>query len=771
MSFKRQSRRSNTSQNLLENKLDSLAKATEKVPLNGDLSLEPYLKGSTRNESKQTKGNYQAEQEYNGYNNPNFLKMGNQFYNTEGKARFRVREELNNSSPNKKPHQGQGQPLVDEETIELRRKTYQFFKPSPDNYSLDKNFSSQFKTQPRRVEEHARENDGITEYTKEEMAGFKTVFNTFDKTNKGEVSLTDLGSIFQSFGRNPDELPIILREFGLNNLHGKGKIKFNLFVKIMQRLETEIDKTHDDIDQDLSIQSKTFHQRPHNDLSSTDYEHDIYASHYTSGDYGQDEPIHPEYEVFEQTQKHFKNNDIEEIYTPEPEPELQEQAHKDFESEEKPLEGNIKFYHEIPTQNVKPRLRSKSVAEGVSWKSSYQPPRSPTEKERKLYGTMLPKTGVYFLPDLRVIDQIKTLTNYKKQYLKEGKLMEAKKSKKKISELRSKEMIKQLTNMCISHEKEVKEVKKAQKKQFEHFQGNLPLILIESWDSFMEDYEQSAQESIGNAQKDQKKEVKELEDIMNNNPTFKVTLSQDLILLRNKINKLISLGKYEEANHLREKAEEQEKIEYTKAAIESDLDVDKNKVKLNFTHQKTIRAMLLRIERDRREQDKHRKEDTQRLVQRNKNLLKSISTRQAQEKRKTKQFLSWALGDISKFKNHKSTIEDSHISRVVAPRDRESRAISQARICGISTIKSKFNTLMKNRNSLPLVRHNRASKSEAKVPIKRKLKSTIIGNFKRSIKHKAVGRHPRRHYQNLSSNNAYGMFERTGPFEEYSSFL
>lgn len=63
--------------------------------------------------------------------------------------------------------------------------------------------------------------------------------------------------------------------------------------------------------------------------------------------------------------------------------------------------------------------------------------------------------------------------------------------------------------------------------------------------------------------------------------------------------------------------------------------------------------MLRRIERDRREQTKHRQDDTQRLIQRNKNLLKDIFNRQIQEKRKTKQFLTWALSDIHTFNNVK----------------------------------------------------------------------------------------------------------------------
>lgn len=169
----------------------------------------------------------------------------------------------------------------------------------------------------------------------------------------------------------------------------------------------------------------------------------------------------------------------------------------------------------------------------------------------------------------------------------------------------------------------------------------------------MMEYEQAAQKSIKKIQRQQDKDIKSFTTMMNNDPNLKIVFSQDLILLRNRISKLISVGKYEEANQLKDKADQLEKVEYSKAAIESEMDVDKEKQKIAVSQEKTLQAMLRRIERDRREQMKHRQDDTQRLILRNKNLLKDIYTRQTQEKRKTKQFLTWALSDIHTFVNLK----------------------------------------------------------------------------------------------------------------------
>jgi hypothetical protein len=44
----------------------------------------------------------------------------------------------------------------------------------------------------------------------------------------------------------------------------------------------------------------------------------------------------------------------------------------------------------------------------------HESPRSATEEERARYGSLLPRTGVHFLPDGKVIDFLKLLDNYRK---------------------------------------------------------------------------------------------------------------------------------------------------------------------------------------------------------------------------------------------------------------------------------------------------------------------------------------------------------------------
>jgi hypothetical protein len=73
----------------------------------------------------------------------------------------------------------------------------------------------------------------------------------------------------------------------------------------------------------------------------------------------------------------------------------------------------------------------------------------------------------------------------------------------------------------------------------------------------------------------------------------------------------------------------------------------KQEEKLRRKQQLALSALLKRIQRDRNEQLKHRQMDSQRLIQRNKNLLLDLLKKQNMEIRRTTQFLSFALGTRS----------------------------------------------------------------------------------------------------------------------------
>lgn len=114
--------------------------------------------------------------------------------------------------------------------------------------------------------------------------------------------------------------------------------------------------------------------------------------------------------------------------------------------------------------------------------------------------------------------------------------------------------------------------------------------------------------------------------------------------MRKKVQKLMHSKRYEEAEELniqcniKEQQERDNNEDYIDGVIERD------EAKLRRKQQMALAALLKRIQRDRNEQLKHRQIDSQRLIQRNKNLLLDLLNKQNMETRRTNQFLRFALG-------------------------------------------------------------------------------------------------------------------------------
>jgi hypothetical protein len=64
-----------------------------------------------------------------------------------------------------------------------------------------------------------------------------------------------------------------------------------------------------------------------------------------------------------------------------------------------------------------------------------------TFEERNKYGCLLPRTGVHFLPDSKVVDFLRLLNDYRKKCCKEMNLTEARRAALKFEDLKNKEML------------------------------------------------------------------------------------------------------------------------------------------------------------------------------------------------------------------------------------------------------------------------------------------------------------------------------------------
>jgi hypothetical protein len=102
--------------------------------------------------------------------------------------------------------------------------------------------------------------------------------------------------------------------------------------------------------------------------------------------------------------------------------------------------------------------------------------------------------------------------------------------------------------------------------------------------------------------------------------------------------------RYEEAEELNIQCNIKEQEERDGQTDTVDGVIDAQETRLRRTQQMALAALLKRIQRDRNEQLKHRQIDSQRLIQRNKNLLLDLLNKQNIETRRTNNFLRFALG-------------------------------------------------------------------------------------------------------------------------------
>merc|ERR1719359_809885 len=104
--------------------------------------------------------------------------------------------------------------------------------------------------------------------------------------------------------------------------------------------------------------------------------------------------------------------------------------------------------------------------------------------------------------------------------------------------------------------------------------------------------------------------------------------SRELLELRRKQEALAKLGQYEEAYKVKDSADHLEEWEMARSASLVGDSARREEARLQQQQQKALAALLKRIQRDRGEQIRHRQADSQRLIQRNKNLQADLAKKQ-----------------------------------------------------------------------------------------------------------------------------------------------
>mmetsp|Transcript_30423 Transcript_30423/g.29896 ORF Transcript_30423/g.29896 Transcript_30423/m.29896 type:complete len:90 (-) Transcript_30423:15-284(-) len=89
----------------------------------------------------------------------------------------------------------------------------------------------------------------------------------------------------------------------------------------------------------------------------------------------------------------------------------------------------------------------------------------------------------------------------------------------------------------------------------------------------------------------------------------------------------------------------------------------------------------------------------------------------------------------------------------------------------MNIMNNKYSTLMKNRNSLPMVNKSRESRSEVKIHRKKNIQSNLPGSLLHVMKHKAGIKLPKKSLHNMSYNDAYGVLDGIESSANYSSVM
>lgn len=166
----------------------------------------------------------------------------------------------------------------------------------------------------------------------------------------------------------------------------------------------------------------------------------------------------------------------------------------------------------------------------------------------------------------------------------------------------------------------------------------------QAWDTFMSDYEATAYLSLEKLKERHSKEMSELHQEFKDGIENKIKFSKKVFDLRRRVEVLINMRNYEEADKYKAFLAKLEAEERELRIKELKKNIAKKEKKLKALHQQQMAALLKRIQRDRNEQLKHRQKDSQKLIQRNRNILVDLLNKQNTEARRTSQFVQYTLG-------------------------------------------------------------------------------------------------------------------------------
>ena len=218
------------------------------------------------------------------------------------------------------------------------------------------------------------------------------------------------------------------------------------------------------------------------------------------------------------------------------------------------------------------------------------------------------------------------LEDYRKECQETGKYAEANRAKAKHDELKRKEIARQLKAIKSAQEADLKKLEESHQTQFQEFSA--------AWDVSMADYESTAYSSLEKLKEKHMIEYQEFHEKVMREARGRMKPSKELLALRQKELVLARQKRYHDAEEIKDRADRLEEWERSKSETAVQEISNNKEKKIKKEQQQALAALMRRIQRDRDEQVKHRKEDTERLLQRNKNIRNDLISKQNQDAKK-----------------------------------------------------------------------------------------------------------------------------------------
>lgn len=226
---------------------------------------------------------------------------------------------------------------------------------------------------------------------------------------------------------------------------------------------------------------------------------------------------------------------------------------------------------------------------------------------QKEYGDMLPKANLTSLPDNKVTEFIRILSEYQMKMQSQQNYIQTKRTRGKVRELAQVELLRQIATLQKKHQTELAELKDQQDKDKADF--------LEQWREYLGQEEQKARDLVTKTKERQQYALEEKREEVQNS-FHKFVYSKRYCKLREQEKVFFSIKNYVEAERCSNEKAGLEKAEKLQHEANIRQKVEAAVAKLRKFQLSQTEAVMKRIRRDRNEQLATRNKDTLKAIKR-----------------------------------------------------------------------------------------------------------------------------------------------------------